>query len=182
MLDHNTESLGLRLVPERKPHGPRFSYANRSNAPRGGPESLGHAGDLEPVLAGLEAHDAREDEDVRPALTKVPPSALPTSQSPPYSESLPVPSERRSRLSLPPRVSFPASAPEVVVSRTYRAQEIVIARPRDPLMRLVIEMQWDTKVAATILGRIRICATARILAVWPVFLSIPVSTTATCCS
>ena len=91
---------------------------------RGGTESLGHAGDLEPILAGLEVHDpveaTREDEDVRPVLTKVPPSALPTSQSPPYSESLPVPPERRSRPSPPPRVSFPASAPEVVVSRAYR--------------------------------------------------------------
>ena len=57
---------------------------------RGGPESLGHAGDLEPILAGLEVHDpveaASEDEDVRPVMTKGPPSALPTSQSPPYSE------------------------------------------------------------------------------------------------
>ena len=36
-----------------------------------------------------------------------------------------------------------------------QAEEMVITRPRAPLMRLMIEVQWETRVAATIRGRIR---------------------------
>ena len=36
-----------------------------------------------------------------------------------------------------------------------QAEETVITRPRAPLMRLMTEVQWETRVAATIRGRIR---------------------------
>ena len=98
------------------------------------------------------------DEDVRPALAKkVPLSALPTSRSlpsPPYSESFPVPSERKSRSCSPPRVSFPAS-PQRWSSPVRTG---VGARHHPvPLMRLMIEVQCETRVAETILGRSRVC-------------------------